>query len=133
MLNKYRQFIQGFSTIACPLHQLTCKDAIWKWMKMEQDAFDGLKRAITMALVLQIADHQLPFKIETNTSDFALGMILSQKHEDGLWHPVAYYSWTMTGPETQYPVHNKEMLAIIDTFEEWQHHLEGATHQIVVW
>jgi hypothetical protein len=91
-LNEYRWFIQGFSTIACPLHQLTRKDAIWRWMKTEQDAFDGLKRAITTAPVLRIADHRLPFKIETDASDFALGANLSQKHEDGLWHPVAYYS-----------------------------------------
>jgi hypothetical protein len=69
-------------------------------MKTEQDAFDGLKRAITMAPVLRIADHRLPFKIETDASDFALGAILSQKHKDGLWHPMAYYLQTMTGPET---------------------------------
>jgi hypothetical protein len=56
-LNEYQQFIQGFSTIARPLHQLTCKDAIWKWTKMEQDTFDRLKRVITMAPVLWITDH----------------------------------------------------------------------------
>jgi hypothetical protein len=56
-LNEYRQFIQGFSTIARPLHQLTCKDAIWKWIKTEQDMFDGLKRVITIAPVLRITDH----------------------------------------------------------------------------
>jgi hypothetical protein len=66
---------------------------------MEQDAFNTLKRAITIVPVLWIADHQLPFKMETDASNFTLGVILSQKHEDGLWHPVAYYSRTMTGPE----------------------------------
>jgi hypothetical protein len=69
-------------------------------MKMEQDVFNELKRVITMAMVLWIANHQLPFKVETNTSNFMLGAILSQKHKDGLWHPMAYYSRTMTGPET---------------------------------
>jgi hypothetical protein len=61
-----------------------------------------------------------------------LGIMLSQKHEDRLWHPIAYYSRTMIGLEMQYPVHNKEMLVIINAFEEWRHYLEGVTHQIII-
>ena len=32
-----------------------------------------------------------PFQVESDISDFAVGVILSQKQE-GKWHPVAYFS-----------------------------------------
>ena len=35
--------------------------------------------------------------------------------------------------ECNYKIHDKEMLAIIHSFEEWCHFLEGAQHQFKVW
>ena len=31
------------------------------------------------------------------------------------------------------PTHNKELLAIVDSFQEWCHLLEGTTHQVIVY
>jgi len=35
--------------------------------------------------------------------------------------------------EQNYKIHNKEMLAIIHTLEEWRHFLEGATYLVEIW
>jgi len=35
--------------------------------------------------------------------------------------------------ERNYEIHDKEMLAIIRTLEEWRHFLEGATHPVEIW
>jgi len=35
--------------------------------------------------------------------------------------------------EQNYEIHDKEMLAIICTLEEWRHFLEGATHPVEIW
>jgi len=35
--------------------------------------------------------------------------------------------------ERNYKIHDKEMLAIIHTLEEWRHFLEGATHPVEIW
>ena len=41
--NFYRLFIKGFSTIACPLNELTHKNITWKWESPQQQAFADLK------------------------------------------------------------------------------------------
>jgi len=47
--------------------------------------------------------------------------------------PVAFYSKSLSSMEWNYEIHNKEMLAIIRTLEEWRHFLEGATHSVEIW
>ena len=38
----------------------------------------------------------------------------------GLWHPVAYFSKKLNPAESNYPIHDKEMLAIIRCIREWR-------------
>ena len=35
--------------------------------------------------------------------------------------------------ESNYEIHNKEMLAIVQVLEEWRHFLEGTKHQFEIW
>jgi len=75
-----------------------------------------------------------PFWIEANSLDFATGAVLSQQSTtDGKWYPVAFYSKSLSSVEQNYEIHDKEMLAIIRTLEEWRHFLEGATHPVEIW
>ncbi|KAM3577515.1 hypothetical protein VYU27_000678 [Nannochloropsis oceanica] len=48
----YRCFIEGFSTIAGPLNDLTCNTTRWHWGKAQKGAFDKLKQALISAPVL---------------------------------------------------------------------------------
>jgi len=51
--------------------------------------------------------------------DFATGAVLSQQlMTDGKWHPVAFYSKSLSSVEQNYEIHDKEMLAIIRALEE---------------
>ena len=54
--------------------------------------------------------------LETNTLDGIIAGVYSQKQTDGEWHPIAYYLKTMVDTELNYPIHDKEMLAIISSF-----------------
>jgi len=75
-----------------------------------------------------ICDKDLePFRIEADSSDFASGAVLSQQLPGvEKWHPVAFYSKSLSPVEQNYEIHNKEILAIIHALEEWRHFLEGA-------
>ena len=55
-------------------------------------AFEALKQACMNSPVLAFADYTKDFMLETDVSKEGLGAVLSQKQEDGWFHPVAYGS-----------------------------------------
>ncbi|QRW22959.1 Retrotransposable element Tf2 protein [Rhizoctonia solani] len=130
--NFLRQFVANFSHMARPLHNLVKKDTPWKWDTKEQEAFQGLKEAITNAPVLRHTDPAKPYFLETDASSVALGSILSQQQEDGRLHPLGFLSKSFKGAKQNYDTHNKELLAIICSFEYWRIFLEGTEHPITV-
>jgi len=70
--------------------------------------------------------------METDTSDFAIGAVLSQRNEENRLHPVAFHSRKFTPAEINYEIHDKELLAIVDAFKHWRRYCEGATHKVQV-
>ena len=126
--NFYRRFIKDYAIIARPLTDLTCKDTPFTFGDKERGAFNALKAAFTKAPVLQYPDQDREFRLETDASEFAVGGVLSVKGDDGDFRPVAYMSHSMTPPERNYPIHDKEMLAIIKATECWRHYLEATPY-----
>jgi len=82
---------------------------------------------VTTALVLVSPQGSKPFCIEADSSDFASGAVLSQQlHRKEKWYLVAFYSKSLSLVKWNYEIHDKEMLTIIHTLEEWRHFLEEA-------
>jgi len=89
------------------------------WSRKEQAAFEDLKTVVTTALVLVSPQESNLFQIEADSLDFTTGAVLSQQSmTDGKWHPVAFYSKSLSSVERNYKIHDKEMLAIIRALEE---------------
>jgi hypothetical protein len=57
---------------------------------------------------------------------------LSQPDDNGILHPVAFYSRKFNPAELNYEIYDKEMLAIVDCLTTWRHYLQGTGHQIRV-
>uniref|UniRef100_A0A8C5R0W1 ribonuclease H n=1 Tax=Leptobrachium leishanense TaxID=445787 RepID=A0A8C5R0W1_9ANUR len=132
--NFYRRFIRSFSHLTAPITSLTKKDVRFCWTEEAQRAFNKLKESFTQAPILKQPDINLPYSLETDASDIALGAILSQKSgTKNLLHPVAFYSRRLTPAEKNYSIGEKELLAIKSALEEWRHLLEGAKHPVVVY
>ena len=54
------------------------------------------------------------YRVEADSSDFATGATISQQlPEDGKWHPIAFFSKSLSLVEYNYEIHDKEMLVII--------------------
>ena len=101
----YRRFVEGFSKIALPLHNL-CTEVHKKYEKDRHKgekchlgelwttecvaAFNELKIKLTTAPVLKYADYNKDFIVEVDASLQGLGAVLSQKGDDGKIHPIAY-------------------------------------------
>ena len=103
--NFYRQFIKNFSHIAKPLNKLKEKKE-WKWEEEQQRAFDELKDKITSQPVLALPKREGKFQVETDTSEHAIGGVLSQE-QDRKWKPIAFLSRTMQPVEQNYEIYNK--------------------------
>lgn len=58
--------------------------------------------------------------VKSDTSDYVVAAVLSQKHHDGMLRPVAFMSKKMSSAKCNYEIYNKELLAIIQAFEEWR-------------
>jgi len=90
--------------------------------------------AVTTTPILASPQDLEPFRIEADSSDFTSGAVLSQQLPgEDKWHLVAFYSKSLSPVEQNYKIHDKEMLAIIHTLEEWRHFLEGAQHPVEIW
>ena len=75
------------------------------------------------APVLAFVDFEKLFLLETDASSCGLGAVLSQKQDDGKFHPVAYASRELKGGEKKYHSSKLEFLALkwamTDQFKEY--------------
>ena len=117
LANYYCQFIQGFISIARPLHNMVKKDQKWEWTKRQKRVFKDLKEKFTRKPVLAALDLDRKMRIEVDTLDYATGEILSMECKDRRWRPVAYLSKSLNEMERNYEIHDKEMLAVIRGLE----------------
>jgi RNase H-like domain found in reverse transcriptase/Reverse transcriptase (RNA-dependent DNA polymerase)/Integrase zinc binding domain/Retroviral aspartyl protease/Chromo (CHRromatin Organisation MOdifier) domain len=121
----YRKFIRDFSAIAAPLSDLTKDGVSFEWLAQHETAFAKLKAAIAQGPVLILPNPSLPFVVHTDASGFAVGAVLQQDQGKGL-QPIAFLSKKMLDAETRYPVHEQELLAIIQALTAWRHYLHGS-------
>ncbi|KAM4060262.1 reverse transcriptase (RNA-dependent DNA polymerase) [Hirsutella rhossiliensis] len=131
--NYYRRFIKDFGKIATPLHDLTKKEKEFTWDDKANEAFECIKTTITQEPVLTTFDPERQIELETDASDFALGAQIGQKDDEGRLRPIAFYSKKLHGAELNYPIYDKEFLAIIQAFKEFRHYLLGSKHKIKVY
>nr|GEW21085.1 reverse transcriptase domain-containing protein [Tanacetum cinerariifolium] len=95
-------------------HPTTVKDCI--------KAFQMLKKKLTEAPILIAPNWDQPFELICDSSDFAIGAVLGQRHEKH-FRPIYYASKTMTDAESNYTTTEKEMLAVVYAFEKFRSYL----------
>ena len=125
LANYYRRFIRDFARISAPLSELTKKGVPFEWGGDQENSFQNLKDAVKSAPVLQLADPAKPYIVTCDASDVGIGAVLEQESENGP-HPVAFASRKLSGAERNYPVHERELLAIVYALKEWRPYLHGS-------
>lgn len=120
----YRRFVQGFATIAAPLHCLLRKGEPFEWTQERREAFDSLKMALCQSPVLAPPDPHSTFLLDTDASDEGIGAVLSQPGSDGE-QVVAYYSRSLSKTERRYCVTRRELLAVVESVRHFRHYLCG--------
>ena len=109
----YQRFISDFSTNSAPLSDSTRKAAAnsIKWTSTCEESFQSLKSALCTHPLLYSPDLSKQFILQTDASDRAVGVVLSQVSEDGE-HPVAFFRKKLLPQEECYSTVEKECLAI---------------------
>lgn len=95
LVSYYRRCIKDFSNkdfakVAEPLSRLKRKNNTFVWKEKVQKSFEHLKRALADTVTLANPTPDVPFIMDTDASDVAIGAVLSQKIE-GLWRPIAFF------------------------------------------
>ncbi|GJP40677.1 hypothetical protein CLOM_g329 [Closterium sp. NIES-68] len=124
-VNYVRQFIPNMAGVTSPLMDLLKKGKFYEWGGEQQAAFKQLKFFLTIPLVLRIADPYRPFELITDASNLAIGAVLLQDFGEGL-QPIAYELRKLNPAERNYPVHDKELLAIVHAFKVWRCYMTAA-------
>jgi len=73
--------------------------------------------AISDATILHTPHDTGKFKVEADSSDFAVGGTLSQLQE-GHWKPIAFLSKSLLPAKHNYEIYDKELLPIITCLDE---------------
>ena len=137
----YSYFIRGYSAITRPLLNLTKKGAIWHWGQAKQFAFETLWQYMCEEPVLQQPDFNKWFYLQTDTSAYRLGAVLSQEGGSShqtlstkpILHPVAYYSATFTPTERNYDIYKQELLAVMKLLAHWRPYLGWTKEPFIIW
>ena len=130
MVGWYARFIDHLAELKLPLVQLLRKDIKFEWGHEQENAFNALKTALTEAPVLARPDFTLPFVIQCDASDYAIGAVLVQKHADGE-HPICYISKVLTSAERNYSVTERECLSLLYAIQKFRPYIEGTQFEVV--
>ncbi|GFW84309.1 retrovirus-related Pol polyprotein from transposon 17.6 [Trichonephila clavipes] len=120
MYAHYCRWIPGFSKKIRPLLGK-------KQFPLSRDAvltFNSLKDDVANAALATIED-DIPFRVETDSSDFAIGATLSQAGR-----PVAFFSRTLHASELRHSSPEKEAYAIVESLRHWRHFLMGKHFEV---
>jgi RNase H-like domain found in reverse transcriptase len=120
MINYYKDHIPRRSEIITPLTNLTKKNARFKWNEECTKSFNTLKSLLAKRVVLAYPNFKLPFDIYTDASGKQIGAVIQQQGK-----PLAFYSRKLTDAQTRYTVIELELLAIVETLQEYRTILYG--------
>ena len=123
MVSYYRRYVPGLSRIAAPLYKCT-NNSRFEWTLECQKAYEWIKRILSQYPVLRLPDFNKPFFIQGDASEKALGAVLTQ-YFDGIEHPIAYASRTLSTAEINYTVTEKELLALVWASKYFRHYIYG--------
>ena len=70
--------------------------------------------------------------IETDTSDYVSAGVLSQHNNNGILHPVTFFSTKHSPAECNYEIYDKELMAIVQAIEHWRAELQSVENPIQV-
>lgn len=128
----FRRFIPNHSILAKPLYDLIRKDTPFSFGERQVQAFETLKGRLITEPVLRIYNPTAETELHTDASSLGFGGCLLQKQEDdGLFHPIMYFSKRTTDAESKYHSFELETAALVYSLKRFRVYLHGIKFTIV--
>ena len=121
LFSYYAKWVPNFSDVIRPLVQ----NKHYPLPEEAANALQVMKNKLAEA-TLQPIDEAVPFTVETDASDFAIGATLNQNGK-----PVAFHARTFSTTEQKHSSVEKEAYAVIEALRKWKHLLIGRHFNLV--
>ena len=126
LCNFYRQFLPGFGRVARPLQKMTGAGQFsYPPSPTQLQAFEDTKQLVVRGGLLVHFNPYAKTRLETDASDGVAAAVLHQQQESGEWQPVGFYTHALSDEQMNYPIFDKEMLAVMLALKEWSSLLQG--------
>jgi hypothetical protein len=119
-VNYLAKFIPNMSEKTAPIRMLLKHDVQFEWSQAQEKAFDKIKETLAESPVLAFFDPKKPVTVSCDASQSGLGAFCLQNGK-----PVAYASRAMTECEQRYAQIEKELLAVVFSFERFHQYTYG--------
>ena len=116
----YRDMFPKRSHVLAPLTANSSGHSPLNWTNDCQSAFDQVKSLLSKDVFVRYPDHNKPFHVFTDASDYQLGAVIMQENI-----PVAYFSRKLNSAQRNYTTMEKELLSIVETLKEYRNMLYG--------
>jgi hypothetical protein len=116
----YRKFIKGFGVIVAPLTKLLKKEG-FQWSPEANKAFEALKRALSIAPVLQLPNFANSFIVDCDASGSGFGIVLHQ--DEG---PIAFSSRPFAARHVKLAAYERELIGLVHSVHHWRPYLWGS-------
>ena len=131
LANYLHKYSHNYAELVRPLSGLLKKSTEWHWDAAHQSAFAAIKQSLLEAPVLALPNGDKPFTVVCDASDFAIGCALMQRDAAGVDRVISYQSRQLRPAERNYPVHDKELLAMKYALVKFRVHLLGGPPFVV--
>ncbi|XP_037566386.1 uncharacterized protein K02A2.6-like [Dermacentor silvarum] len=113
LVNFYRTFLPGLSSVLHPLNELLVAKVPWEWREDHERAFQRSKELLVSAAVLAHYDPKKPVVLVCDASPYGVGAVLAYREDSGAERPIAFASRSLATAERNYSHLDKQALALM--------------------
>ena len=132
MAGYYSKFCPNLSAVAEPLTELLSKKVKFSWNDRCEKPFEESKAILKNAPVLSVPNFDSQFKLAVEASDFPAGAVLLQEDNDGVDHPICYFSKKFSKCQRNYSTVEKECLALILALQHFGVYVSCSKQPVIV-